>query len=212
MTLGEITAYVADRMGVADMPWERVVTTRALVNAEYRRLVAEERLNVTQADVALTAGDPLASLPADWQETVALRAGTQTLIPVTPMQFIDLESGDAGIASQAGDTPLYYRMEGPSKIRLWPTPGDSSATGLRVTYVARPAALAADSDTPSALPAEWHDVLAELVVARLAASDGEMDRADAARAIADGLRGRLVRQTATRGGSTRGRIRLRVYG
>jgi hypothetical protein len=71
--------------------------------------------------------------------------------------------------------------------------------------------MALDLDIPSQIPEEYHDMLGELVVHRIAMSEEAFDLAQSAKQIADELRGRLIGQMKKRQGPGPRRLRLAVY-
>ena len=105
---------------------------------------------------------------------------------------------------------MYYQ-ESPERIRLWPTPVETNSTALIIWYVARPDAMTSGGNTPSAIPVEYHDLLAELAVARIALNDESFDLAQSATAIANDLRARMQGQMRRRQGAGNERVVLRHY-
>lgn len=67
--------------------------------------------------------------------------------------------------------PCYYMMHGQKTIEMMPAPTSSNTDSLRISYIARPAAMSADSDVPFQITAgtggsgkdnlsEFHDIIA----------------------------------------------------
>ena len=208
MTYAELRTYVLDRLSIDSSDSAKVTQINSLLNTEYRRIVGEERLNVTKASLALVANSPLVDLPNDWVETLSIKRGDTVLIPASFEKFSELEA--QGTSSGYG-SPTFYFQESPDRLRVFPTPTAFDLDLIDIYYVARPAAMSSDSDTPECIPVEYHDMLGELVINRIAMSEEAFDLAQSAKQIADELRGRMLGQMKRRQGPSTRRIRLAVY-
>ena len=208
MNLAQLRTYVLDRLSIDSTDTAKVTQIDRQLNTEYLRVVAEERLNVTKTTLALVADSQVVDLPDDWTETLALQRGATVMIPASFEKFAEL---DAAGTNAGYDAPIFYYQESPDRLRVFPTPTTTDPDGLTLWYCARPDAMALDLDIPSQIPEEYHDMLGELVVHRIAMSEEAFDLAQSAKQIADELRGRLIGQMKKRQGPGPRRLRLAVY-
>lgn len=209
MTLTELRNYVRDRLSIAASDSTKQTQIDTVLNIEYRRICAEERLNIERTTLALVEGSQLVDLPNDWVETISLRRGEYVLEPVTFHQFAQY---DAGAETTGADAPVVYYQESPSRIRIYPEAQQTDAAGLILWYVARPDAMSSSSSSPSVIPVEFHDMLAEYAVSRIAMSEEMLDIAQSSKAVADELRQRLQAHGRRRQGASSDRVNLKVYG
>jgi hypothetical protein len=208
MNLAQLRTYVLDRLSIDSTDTAKVTQIDRQLNTEYLRVVAEERLNVTKTTLALVADSQVVDLPDDWTETLALQRGATVMIPASFEKFAAL---DAAGTNSGYDAPIFYYQESPDRLRVFPTPTTTDPDGLTLWYCARPDAMTVDANTPVQIPDEYHDMLAELVVHRIAMSEEAFDLAQSAKQIADELRGRLIGQMRKRQGPGPRRLRLAVY-
>ena len=211
MTLNELRDYVRDRLSIAASDSTKQTQIDLVLNTEYRRLCAEERLNIERTTMGVVADSQLADLPNDWQETIAIRHGAVVLQPVGLQRFAELDAATEN-GTETTDGPSVYYQESPERVRIWPTPVETNSTALTIWYVARPNAMSSGSDTPSALPVEYHDLLAELAVSRIALNEEAFDLSTSALNIANELRGRMQGQMRKRQGAGNERVVLHHYG
>lgn len=168
------------------------------LNGAYLRTVVDQRLSMSQADLVTVAGDPLVDLPDDCAEILAIVGAGEPLTPLTRAQGI---AGDLG-----------YVQESPSRLRLIPTPTVTTTAGPTLYYAVRPDPMVGDTDEPSEVPAEFHDLLVEMAVSETALAEEEPGLSQAADLAAANLRRGLARQVGRRGGPTAGRILIAGYG
>lgn len=211
MTLDELRNYVRDRLSIAASDSTKQTQIDLVLNTEYRRICAEERLNIEKTTMGLVAQSQLADLPNDWQETISIRFGATVLQPVTFMRFAELDAASEN-GTETTDGPSVYYQESPERVRVWPTPTETNSTALTLWYVARPDEMTSSAHTPSVLPVEYHDLLAELAVVRIAQNEEQFDIAQAAQATVNELRGRMSGQMRRRQGHGQERVVLRHYG
>lgn len=171
------------RLGVSSADTQMTTYVHTLLNTEYLRLAAEENLLEKSGTLTTVANNSIVDLPDDWQRTIQILEDGVALRPVTALEFADI--------SAAGGPRRVYFPESPERIRLAPAPTESNPQGLTILYVARPPALDSDSDVPSALPVEYHDLLAELVLMRAFLAEEDAGFAQAAQVNAQGLLDRL---------------------
>lgn len=211
MTLDELRNYVRDRLSIAASDSTKQTQIDNILNTEYRRLCAEERLNIERTTMGLVANSQLADLPNDWQETIAVRYGANVLQPIGLQRFAELDAASEN-GTETSDGPSMYYQESPERIRVWPTPTETNSTALTIWYVARPDEMTAGGNSPTALPVEYHDLLAEMAVARIALNEESFDLANSALSIVSDLRGRMQGQMRKRQGAGNERVVLHHYG
>lgn len=202
---------VLDRLSVAASDTAKLTQVKQVLKDEHLRLGARLNLKVSSADLTFTANDPTVDLPADFQAVIALRTGSTRMQPVTHQELMLLEAGVQNSDLVDSVASGWYAFEGASAIRVFPTPSKTSSTGARIWYVARPTAMSADGDTPEGLPTEWHQLLVEMAIYRIALAEEESGLASAAKASADELRMDFERFLKGRGGPAGSRLRLRHY-
>lgn len=217
MTREELRDYVLDRLAISSGDTSRVTQINGLLSREYLRIVREERLGIATADLIFTAGDPLVDLPDDLMEIITIRRGETALRPVNRERMLSLEADRQGSAQ--ADDPQVYAFEAPTRIRVEPAPTENDATGATLVYVAKPASqnaapaygLAHDDDEPALLPEEFHDLIAERVIERIAASEEEAEQVAIAGAMSASLRAGLSSSMNRRSGRASSHIRPRGY-
>ena len=208
MTLDQLRDYVRDRLSIAASDSTKQTQIDLVLNTEYQRLCAEERLNIERTTMGVVENSQLADLPNDWQEILVLRSGALVLQPVSFYRFAQLDA-DGGYTPNG---PSVYYQESPERIRLWPTPTETNSTALSIWYVARPDPMTSGNHTPSAIPSEYHDLLAETAVVRIAQSEEPFDIAQSAQVAVNELRARMKGQMQRRQGSGSNRVALSHYG
>jgi hypothetical protein len=208
MNLGEMRDYVRDRLSIAASDAIKQSQIDLIINTEYRRVCAEMQLNIERATLATVANSQLVDLPDDWQETITMRFGQNVLQPVNIQRFAELDA----TGEDWPDGPSFYYQESPERVRVWPTPTATDIDAITLWYVARPDTLAGAADVPSALPLEYHDLLTEMAVARVAQNEEAFDIAQAAQVTVAELRARLDGQMNRRQGAGNERVVLRYYG
>lgn len=211
MTRAEIIGAVLARLGISDADSTDVEQAGLQLNQEYLRIASEENLNTEAVNLQFLEGDPLVDLPPDFLSIDTISVGTHRLKQVHRQRLLDLEAGGAS-ESEVDTGPAIYSFWSPGRIRVYPSPSAAGPTTARLIYSARPPLLSQDADTPSVIPDEYHDLLIEQVIARLAATREEaFDIAGVAQQRADELRGRLRRHIRDRVGVGDNRLRLAVY-
>jgi hypothetical protein len=170
-------------MGVSSSDTQMRDYVHSLLNAEYLRISAEEKLIEKVGTLSLVAGNNIVDLPDDWQRTIQIIEGGVPLRPVTALEYAQ--------AASSGSPRRVYFVESPERIRVAPAPTESNPQGLSIIYVARPIELTNDSSTPSAVPVEFHDLLVELVLMRSFLAEEDVALAQAAQMNAQGLLDRL---------------------
>jgi hypothetical protein len=99
-------------------------------------------------------------------------------------------------------TAMRYALGGGNLLMLYPTP--TSAETLTVYYCPRPATLSGASDTPSEIPAEFHDVVVWGALSRAADYDDDLGTGQGAGYTAQYEQGILrIKQYLSKKGGTR---------
>ena len=203
MTRDDLTSLVLDRLSVSSSETDKVALVHLLLNQEYVRLVAEEKLAIERADLIYTADDPLVDLPDDFSQIVKITVGGAPIRPISREDLAQYEGSvfDSEIAA--------YTFEAPNRIRLPWAPEADDAAGAVLTYVPRPTLLATGSDEPSVIPYEYHDILAERVIVRMGAAEEEPFLANSAQQLADDILRRMRAFLGRRSGGLGPTIRVR---
>jgi hypothetical protein len=213
VTRDEIVSAVLDRLSIEAGDSVKVTQVQTYLQMEHQRIVVEERLIRKVANVALTANSDSAPLPADFGAVASLRAGDEPLEPVSDRRQMELDATTVGATVATDWTPTHYSFVSadPPTLWVWPTPGTSSATGLRLWYWGVPT-LITTNVAPPGLPSFFHDMLVEALVFRIALAEEEPGLAAAAKQMYDELRGRLHQYRIRRSGPGAARGYLTVYG
>lgn len=209
MTRAEIRAYILARLSLSSADTSRVTTINTLMDQVYLRLAAKYQTTTATAALAFTSGTATVTLPTDLVEVLSIEKGKYTLIPVDADRYAELQ-GQAYTSD-----PLYYFRSGLLEIRIVPTPTATDAAAATCFYVQAPATLTAggDSASPSAIPTQFHDLIAELVVAQVAMDEEEFaTHASGALATASRLEAELRLHMNTRGGQGPRRVVSARYG
>ena len=173
MTRAELRTYVQDRLGLSTGDTAKNTQIQGLLNREYDRLVALNRLSLTSASLTYSSGNAVVSLPAGLRSVEGIYTPGGNLRPVSAAKLSDYEAAYSG--SLAPSSPTFYALltaptTGAGSIRVWPAP-TSSASDWRILYQANTTDMASDSDVPTLLPEPWHPLLAEMVAYRMAVSE-----------------------------------------
>jgi hypothetical protein len=183
----EIVAAVLDRLSIASSDTVKVTQVKAAINRARDRLVLDERLLITQANLTYTAGTDSLTLPADVMGIVSISSGSYVLEPMTYNELADYRV--RGTASEFSG-PLVYLREGiGTNVEVWPTPAETATVTKGLVYVPQPTELSADADTPSEIPRAYHDLLVEMAVIRVAQNEEAFDIAESARRNVHGTPG-----------------------
>ena len=211
-TRGELTTYVLERLGVSS---SRTAFKTQIQNELYRRYVANVRkynLSILRADLTLTAAVYTVPLPTDWLKTRTIRVASVNLREITFELLSEIRAA-ANASSAAGGVISRFALYPPSSIYLDVAPDTTSATGGEIFYVNKPAAWTVDADTPAFIPDDFHDLLAEEVIYRMAMNQEEFGTHAAAALQAVGLLSQeLALEMKIRSGDHSNRISRAHYG
>lgn len=212
MTYAELRTYVRDRLSISTADSAKTTQINTAINQARYRLAAEFRLLEATASLNFTAGVETVTLPSDVTQVLSIRQGTYVLQPITRSELAQYRAAQAaGTTISTG--PQVYVIDGSSAtIRVWPVPTETVSGAATLHYVQRPTALSADGDAPSELPVEFHDLIGEEAVYRIAQSEEDMDLARGAAAVAADLREGLRAYMNRRIGAGASRVFLRGFG
>lgn len=179
MTAAEMVDQTMTRLGVTDEDSRLRAMYLAQLNAEYRTIFCMQpwRWREALATIALTASSEWLALPADFgiMKYVKL-ASNGTPLPVADMDAKAMNRGD--VRYRARSTPeSYYIVAG----QMITDPLPAGADTLDIVYFkgwtesgAGYTKLIADTDEPI-FPNEFHQILPERAIAKLAAVNGLSD-------------------------------------
>lgn len=192
MTRLEIQTYVlnmlqANASGAGAGVWTASEIQQYIRDGELKLfvLVADKNENFFSTSTTLSevAGVATINLPTNLYRILYLErvfgngatsADPQFIQPVDRnVSSISMARGSGWPYSSVTDTsyPSYYMMQGQKTIELLPAPTSSSTDSLRLSYIARPAAMAGDTHVPFQITAgvggagtdnltEFHDIIA----------------------------------------------------
>lgn len=213
-TRGELTSYVLERLGVSSSRTAFADGVRAQLYRRYVALAGRFEFSIDVANLAFVADDPFVDLPDDWLKTRTIRR-TDALSPLLEVTMETL-AGQRGITATSGSdgqSPSRYVFMPPSRIYLDVVPSTSNAAGAEIVYVVKPTAWTTDTDTPSLMPEEYHDLLAEETIVRYAMNQEEFaGHAQGALQAAGILTGELQAYLKMRSGDGSNHIQRRHYG
>jgi len=184
VTRDEIVEMVRLRTGISTSDSRMTTFITSMLNQEYQRLAAEAGLYQKVGTMSLVAGSDVVDLPNDWQQTLQITRSGAIVTPVTASEFAQLPNAYGGT--------MVFFPQSPERIQVRPVPTASEPQGLTILYVARPADLALGTDSPVAMPVEYHDLLVELVCMRVYAAEEDQNQMAIAQQQADLLMARLV--------------------
>jgi hypothetical protein len=209
---GELRTYVRDRLTISTGDAAKTTQINTAINQARYRLAAEFRLLEATASLNFTANTETVTIPADVTEILSIRQGTYVLQPITRAELAQYRAAQAaGTTLSTG--PQVYVVDGASTtIRVWPVPTTTVTAAATIHYVQRPVALSADGDTPSEMPTEFHDLIAEEAVYRIAQSEEDFDLARGAAAATAELREGLRAYMNRRMGAGASKVFLRGFG
>jgi len=196
MTYLELRTYVLDRLTISTDDTGRTTQINTAIQQARYRLSAEFRLKKATATIDFTADTETITLPAGVVEILSMYTDDYILQPITEQELAEVSADAAG-------EPQVYVVDGSSTtVRVRPTPSTTQVGAVTIYYVSRPTALSADGDIPSEMPDEFHDLIAEEAIARIAMSEEDADLSRGAAALAAGLRAELRAYMNRRKGAT----------
>ena len=210
MQFSDLQSYVLDRLEISAADTNRVTQIKSVLNQTYLQLAAEEELQVGFSSISISANATNANLPAGVTGIRTLRNGGYPMLPISEMQmtqYVAATTLGAGPTSPAA--PFYYTLTAPLVIAIWPSP--SVSTTLTGLFVQVPTTMSANTDTPSVMPAAFHDLLAELTVQRIAISEESLWPQNLGSEIAQDLLNRFRAWNRDQQGQSTSVIPLRGY-
>lgn len=173
MTLDDLRTYVRQRLTVSTADSATTTQIDTAINQARLRLVARFRLKVATTTLDFTADTETVALPSDCTEILSISTADYLLQAINEQDFGQLTSGSGG--------PQVFVRDGTSAvIRVRPVPQSTENDAATIRYVQRPTALSSGTDVPSEVPDEFHDLVGELAVHRIAQNEEDLDLARAA--------------------------------
>lgn len=212
MNLGEATTYVLDRLQIPSSDTAKITQAQSLINLETARTNEEYNLTVTSAAATVAANTGILTLPADFQKLVYLLQTSVTVDLIDEVNFAARTAEiAAGTASSVSNPPTVavYRPSGTGGV-LYTLPIPTSSVAATLIYVQRPATMSSNA-TAIPLPVEYHDLICELVVRRMALTEGESAIAQIALDLANELRQRVNGLRTQQPGQSSWAIPLKGY-
>ncbi len=190
--------------------WGQTEILQYLRDSEMKLFVmvaaAHENFFRTTSTLSEVAGTALISLPTNTYRLLRLerivggQASSTNPIPLIPVDrndsSIDFARGARYPFNYDGTAsyPHYYQMHGQKQIELMPTPNLSATDSLRISYIARPAAMAGDTHVPFQITAgtggagndnlaEFHDILVLSVIEKCFLKEESYAQADRYKAL-----------------------------
>lgn len=170
---------VLDRLSISTAETAKVTQVTTLLNLQYQDLCLRLGLNKGYDTLDVTADTATVTLPTDCVKILALRYGSRPIDPVSWQQYADLYAADQ-TDSLSEEGRFYYFMQSHTTIRILPIPSATVADAIDCWYLARPTSFSSGSSTPSAIPSEFHDILVEYTIYKLALSEEEIGLANSA--------------------------------
>lgn len=217
MLLSDYRTFVRERLIISSQETATETQIDLYVNAERDRLNAYFRLLRATSTLNFVADTETVTIPSDVVEILAIKRGTVLMQPVNPQQVAGYQAAVSDVSGALGGPVVYERLGASATIRVFPTPSTTATAAATIHYVQRPALLTAVGDTPSELPREFHDLIAELVVYRFYLAEEDPELANATWRVIYGnpgnpddlgLWGRLAAYMHRTGGPTVNQIQL----
>jgi hypothetical protein len=154
-TLAQYRTRIASKIGLDNSTSGDQTLIDSWVNEGYEEVMLETKARVAISTTDLTEGRENYTLPSAIMTILKITNSTNSLHMerVTMEDLIDMQE-NGGVSAPPC---RYYAVSGANLITVYPTPGAGET--LKIIYVPRPAALAASSDVPSEIPAEFHKAI-----------------------------------------------------
>jgi hypothetical protein len=206
---------VLARIGVAAAESPTVTQVQGVLNQVMLEAHSEASLIVIQTTVTVNANTSTAALPADLIRVESLLNATVPMRVITEQGLLnDTAVTNTGLVGLPSVVPVFYTVRlsaaGVPQLAVWPTP--TANTTLTLTYVQRPAVMAGNTDTPGAIPADFHWLLVEAAAERITANEEMLQMGQYAGAQAARLFAALRTWREELPGPTQARVALQVYG
>lgn len=201
-----------DRLQIPSTDTAKIAQVQNLLNLEVARVNEEFNLTITSVSTTIAANTGILTLPADFQRLVWLVQTSVTVQLIDEVNFASrLAAIAAGTASSVTNPPTVavLRPSGTGQV-LYTLPIPTSSVSATLIYVQRPATMASNATTIP-LPVEYHDLVCETVVRRMALTEGEPAIAQIALDLAQELRARLTAQRTPEAGQSSWAIPLQGY-
>lgn len=205
-TLAQYRTRVAAELGLDSSADQTLIDTR--INEGYEKFLLATHCQVRSDTSTTTSGQGDYSLDTDILAVVTVDVTSNG--EMDGMERVDAET--IRRMRRSDDTsdspPRYFAVEGSDMLMLYPTPSGSDT--ITFYFVPRPTALSASSDTPTAIPAEYHSALEFYAMWRLGSYDDDQSSAQGQRYREDYDREVNECRAANRGKGTRRLRSIRV--
>lgn len=187
MTRDELVTYVQQRLTISTAETTTTTQIQTQIEQARRRVNAHFKLLRATDDLDFVADTAAVAIPSDVVEILSITRGTSggLLQPITEQEYAQYLSTDY---SYTTGPAVYVRRGASAVIDVYPAPTETETDAATLRYVQRPTALGG-SDSPSELPVEFHDLIGELAIYRIAQNEEDLELARAAWANAYGAIG-----------------------
>ena len=212
MTYQEMQTYCLDRYAITAGDTAKVTQIQNLLNGENYRIHALAELLIAVTNLSFAANTGLATVPTDWVRPRYLQDGKISVMPAIPQDqaFAQALATASGAVTTPPNQTFTYDWRPPATMLAYPIANATHVVAAE--YVQRPPAMSAAGDAPGALPAEFHDMLCEIVCVRIGISEGEFSASQLADQLSDKLVADLKRFRKVSTGPSTTRVRMKVYG
>jgi hypothetical protein len=188
VTRDECVTFVLDRLQIPSSDTAKVAQTQNILQLEVYRANDFFELTLTSAVITINTSGGVTSWPTDVQKIKAINQSTVVIEMVDETTFAMRLAALAAGGAVPSNPPTFAVWHPPSTFISAPAP--SANVSALMTYVQRPAAMSASTVVP--LPLEWHDLVCERTVRRMALTEGEPAIAQIALDIARELEQELM--------------------
>lgn len=178
-TLAQYRTRISAELGLDNSAGGDQTLIDARVNAGYEQFLLDTHCQIRSDTATMLAGTGDYQLDSNIMAVVAVEVSsggtTYGFERTSAEDVLRLRRGGSWTQSP----PYVYAMEGSDLLMVWPTP--SGGDVMTFYYVPRPTALSLSSDTPTAVPAEFHDALEFYAEGRLGSYDDDKTSAQGQR-------------------------------
>jgi hypothetical protein len=206
------TAVLA-RLGIQAADAATLTQVKGVLNQVMLEAHSQVELQAASTTLTVAANASTVNLPADLTRIKSLLNATVVMQPITDeMMASDVALVAAGVTVNPSTVPVLYRVRTGATLVLvvWPTP--TVSTPLTLDYVQRPALMSGNTDTPGAIPSDFHWYLVEAAAERIGANEEMFAAGQYSGAMAQRLFDALRAWRAKVAGPTQARVKLQVYG
>ena len=172
-TLAQFRTEISNVLGLTTGAGDDQDFIDARVNEGVAKVLTRTSCKVLPATMTLTAASANYTLSTSILSVIdvylvgAATSEASQLARVTPAEMLGLRA-----RNPIADSPVRrYAVDGGNLLMIYPTP--TAADVIHLLYVPRPTTLASGTDTPSEVPAEWHDLVSYYALFRCADYDDD---------------------------------------